>query len=135
MTFQAIRDGAPLRAAAVVGAFTDLDVLMKSDPETYKPLIAAIWPDFDAHRDEILTRRSAVRWAERFEVPLLIMHGGRDKGVDRSHTLALADRLEALGKPYRLIIFGGGNHVIARQHEERDRSVIEWFKEHMGASR
>src|SRR4051812_39375399 len=38
MTYQAIRDHVPLRAAATVGAFTDFDALVRSDPATYDPL-------------------------------------------------------------------------------------------------
>jgi len=64
-------------------------------------------------------------------VPLLILHGGRDESVSPTHALALATRLQALGKPYELVIRSGANHVLTEWREERDRDAIEWFLRRM----
>jgi acetyl esterase/lipase len=49
MTYQALRDGVPVRAAAVVGAFTDLDSLLAADPRS-RGAAAMIWPEFQRDR-------------------------------------------------------------------------------------
>jgi len=47
MTYQAIRNGYPLRAAAVYGAFTDLRGLLEAS-EKARGAAIAIWPDYAA---------------------------------------------------------------------------------------
>jgi dipeptidyl aminopeptidase/acylaminoacyl peptidase len=131
MTFQAIRDGFPVNAAAVIGAFTDLDELISSDPRQYLPLCEQIWPGFAAKREEIVKRRSALQWVERLNAPLLVMHGGQDRDVNPSHSLNLAQRLQRLGKTYELVIYAGDNHGLRRNQVERDRRAADWFKKHL----
>jgi dipeptidyl aminopeptidase/acylaminoacyl peptidase len=131
MTFQAIRNGFPLRAAATFGAFTDLDALMKSDPGLYEPLKKRIWPDFEARSEEILHKRSAIRWADKIDVPLLIMHGGNDRSVSPAQSLNLVQELQRLGKKYELLVYADDNHVLSRNQEDRDHRAIAWFKKHM----
>jgi dipeptidyl aminopeptidase/acylaminoacyl peptidase len=71
MTYLALRDGFPARAAAVWGAFTDLEPLLESGPQAkYAPMI---WPDLATRREEVIATRSAIRWAERIHAPLLIL--------------------------------------------------------------
>jgi dipeptidyl aminopeptidase/acylaminoacyl peptidase len=130
MTFQAIRDGYPLRAAAVWGAFTDLGALLAATPR-FREAAAQLWPDYPAKLDEIARRRSALAWADQLEVPLLIMHGGADKDVPPAQSLALAARLQALGKPYELIVRAGANHILSEWRAQRDALIVEWFRRHV----
>jgi dipeptidyl aminopeptidase/acylaminoacyl peptidase len=129
MTFQAIRDGSPLRAAAVFGAFTDLEAMLDSEPR-YQ-MAQSIWPDFETRREEIIQRRSAVKWAEEIDVPLLLMHGSADSDVDASHALNMAQRIQELGKTYELVIYGNDNHILSRNKDDRDRRAIAWFNKFM----
>jgi len=76
MVFQAIRDGFPARAAGTIGAFTDLGEITSS--ESGAATAKMIWPDFDQRKNEIISRRSAIRWPERLSIPLLLMHGSAD---------------------------------------------------------
>lgn len=126
MTYQAIRDGYPLRAAAVYGAFTDLRALLESSAES-RAAAPSIWPDFASNAEAISERRSALRWPEQLSTPLLIMHGGDDRTVSPSQSLALAARLEQLGKPYELVIRAGDNHVLSNWRVQRDAHAIDWF--------
>jgi len=130
MALQALRDGFPARAAAVYGAFTDLGALLAAQPDLER-VAAQIWPDFATARDGIVTRRSAVRWAEGIRVPLLIFHGGADGDVSPTHALELALRLQALDRPYELHVRAGAGHVLAEWREERDRLAAEWFRRHL----
>lgn len=129
MTYQAIREQYPMRAAAVYGGFADMAELTAPTGKFAKATLA-IWPDYAEKRDEINRRRSALEWPERFNVPVLIMHGGSDGDVPPSQSLRLAAKLQALGKPYELIIRSGANHVLTQWRSERDAQAIEWFNRH-----
>jgi dipeptidyl aminopeptidase/acylaminoacyl peptidase len=130
MVFQASRDRFSARAAAVFGAFTDLESFFREQPRAAE-MAPKIWPGYEKDGAAIRERRSAIRWAEKLDVPLLILHGGRDESVSPTHALALASRLQVLGKPYELVIRSGANHVLTEWREERDRHAVEWFRKHI----
>lgn len=130
MTLLAVKSGFPARAAATFGAFTDLGALMDAAPSRYEPLIKQIWPDFATRREEILRSRSAQAWPEALTVPLLLMHGGADRDVDPGQTLALATKLQQLGRPYELYVYAGDNHVLSAHRIERDTRAVAWFDSH-----
>jgi dipeptidyl aminopeptidase/acylaminoacyl peptidase len=129
MVFQAIRDGFPARAAATYGAFTDLDEITSSGPGA--ATAKQIFPDFEQRRDEIISRRSALRWPERLGIPLLLMHGSADSDVAPSQTLLLATRLAKMKKELGVIVFPGGNHRLQQHRIERDRQAIEFFRRYL----
>lgn len=131
MTYQAIREQYPMRAAAVYGGFTRIAELTAAGGR-FAAAAKMIWPDYAEKKEEIDRRRSAADWPERFSVPILIMHGGSDSDVAPSHALALATKLQQLGKTYELIIRSGANHVLTEWRKERDAHAIEWFRKHMG---
>ncbi|HEV7692346.1 MAG TPA: prolyl oligopeptidase family serine peptidase [Hyphomonadaceae bacterium] len=129
MALMALRDGFPARAAAVYGAITDMAPLI-AEGGIYRGLGPTVWPGFPANEAETGETRSAIRWADRINAPLLIMHGGADEDVAPANAIALADKLKALGKPYQLKIFEGETHVIPGKAAERDADAIAWFRVH-----
>ena len=132
MTYFAIKKNFPANAAAVYGAFTDLEALIKERPEVYRPqMLKQIWPDFDSRKDEIFRSRSANYWPESLGIPILIMHGGADWSVNPSHSLTIAQKLQSLGKTYELIVYAGDGHRLARNQEDRDRRAVAWFRKHI----
>ena len=130
MCMLALRDGFPARAAATIGAITDLAAYLQRDSRAAR-LVHTIWPDYDSRREEILFTRSASQWAEKLKRPILLMHGGADPQVDPLHSLKLAMRLQELGHPYGLTIFAGGDHNLNQFSAERDQQAIQWFKKHL----
>jgi dipeptidyl aminopeptidase/acylaminoacyl peptidase len=130
MVLQALRDGFRARAAAIVGAFTDLEQYAKEDPNV-EALGPRLFPDYETNRAAIIERRSALRWADRITAPLLIMHGGADTSVNPTHALQLASALQRSGKPYELAIVAGARHVLDPFEAERDERAIRWFRRHL----
>jgi dipeptidyl aminopeptidase/acylaminoacyl peptidase len=130
MTLQALRDGFPVRAAAVFGAFTDLDALLKEDPKAASAA-SQIWPDLASNRRAIVERRSALSWADRINTPLLVMHGADDTTVNPEHALRLASLLQRSGKKYELAIVAGARHVLQPFEAERDQRATQWFRRHL----
>lgn len=131
MTYQALREQYPMRAAAAYGGFTNIAELTRPGGK-FEKVALAIWPEYTEKKTEMDRRRSAIEWADKISVPLLIMHGGSDTDVAASHPLALAAKLQELGKTYELHIRSGANHVLTQWRHERDALAIEWFKRHLG---
>jgi dipeptidyl aminopeptidase/acylaminoacyl peptidase len=130
MVLQALRDGFPARAAAIVGVFTDLDQYLKEEPKA-AAIAPQIFPDYEKNRAAIMERRSAVRWADRIAAPLLVMHGGNDRTVSPTHALQLAAALQRTGKVYELAIVAGARHDLDPFEAERDERAIRWFQKHL----
>jgi len=129
MVYMALRDGFPARAAAVWGAFTDLEPLSAPGAPLEK-MALYVWPELATRREEIVRSRSAVYWAEKINTPVLIMHGGADEDMPVSQSQRLDAELTRLGKPHDLIVFEGQQHVIGGRGAERDAAAIAWFRKY-----
>jgi dipeptidyl aminopeptidase/acylaminoacyl peptidase len=132
MTYLAIRDGAAIRAAAVVGGVSDLPALAAYRPR-FLSLWSALWPDFERDGDARMAERSAIRWPERLDKPLLLLHGVADRRVPLDQSLRLAAALRGSGRPVELLVFPGDGHELARHSRERDDEVVGWFRSHVRA--
>lgn len=124
MVYMALRDGFPARAAAVWGAFTDLEPLLASGPQA--GAVQTIWPDV-AH-DELVRTRSALRWADRIDVPVLVMYGGADQDIPLSQSQRMDAELTRLGKTHDFIVYADQQHVIGGRGAERDAATVAWFR-------
>lgn len=132
MVYQALRDGFPARAAAVWGAFTDLETLIApGSPQAN--LAPQIWPDLQQNRAAIVERRSAMRWADRIRTPVLIMHGTADEDIPVEQSQRMAAELNRLGRTHRLLLFEGQQHGIGGRGADRDAAAIEWFRRFGGS--
>jgi dienelactone hydrolase len=126
MTLQAIRRGAPLRAAVIVGGPTDYLELAKD--AGFLEFARNNFPNFEARREEHLRSRSAVLWADQLNVPLLILQGAADPGLRPAQAMALAQKMDEAGKLYELIIYAKDDHPVSLNAEDRLRRTIDWFK-------
>jgi dienelactone hydrolase len=126
MTLQAIRCGAPIKAAAIVGAPTDYTQLAQNP--FFIQFARTTFPDFEARKEEHFKSRSAVLWADEINIPLLILQGGADAGVPPMQAMTLAQKLEERGKLYELVIYAKDEHPIFRNMEDRLNRTIDWFK-------
>ena len=127
MTLQAIRRGAPLRAAVVVGAPTDIALSFRENP-AIRDLARTNWAGGEARLEENMESRSPVRWAGKITTPVLIFQGGADPAVSPAHALELARKLDEAGNLYELIIYAKDDHFVTRNSEERLRKTVDWFK-------
>jgi dipeptidyl aminopeptidase/acylaminoacyl peptidase len=125
MVYMALRDGFPARAAAVWGAFTDLQALTEAGP--LANAARAIWPQFETNRDELYRTRSALRWVDMINSPVLVMHGGADGDIPLSQSQRMDAELTRLGKVHDFIVFEGQQHVIGGRGAERDAATVAWF--------
>lgn len=126
MTLQAIKRGAPIKAAAIVGAPTDVRARF-SDPSPLEEERATD-PNFDNKKEEHDASRSAILWVDKINIPLLIMQGGADPGVSPDSVMTFAQKLQAQGKVYELVIYAKDDHGVSENVEDRLRRTIDWFK-------
>jgi dipeptidyl aminopeptidase/acylaminoacyl peptidase len=121
----------PIKAAATIGAFSDLQELIDSHPQQYSlAMLSQFFPNYETRKSEIAKTRSSIFWPERLNVPLLIMHGGADS-LNPAQSLMLAQQLQKLGKVYELIIYAEDNHNLSKNQEDSNRRAISWFKRYM----
>jgi dipeptidyl aminopeptidase/acylaminoacyl peptidase len=131
MTFQILRDGFPARAAATVGAISDMGLYIQENPGL-EDVGRQIWSDYDGQKNMIVTQRSAVRWADKIHTPLLLLAGSEDESVNPQHSLDIASQLNKNNREYQLCIFSGGNHILSGDYlDRRDAEVLDWFRGHM----
>jgi dipeptidyl aminopeptidase/acylaminoacyl peptidase len=127
-TYLALKNGIPVRAAAVVSGEADLIASTKDRPEmmgVYRELI----PGYAQRGPEPLRERSVIAWPEKINVPILILHGTADWRTNpRDHALPLAEKLKALGKVYELIMYPQDSHGLPFNWRDRDQRIVAWFK-------
>jgi len=129
MTYLALKAGAPVRAAAVIGGPTDLADGLRHRPEM-EEVYRELMPQYASRRDELLRARSAVEWTDRLTVPLLILHGGADWRVWPGDALAVAQKLQSLGRPYELVIYAGDDHPLTNHRADASARMRAWFSQH-----
>jgi dipeptidyl aminopeptidase/acylaminoacyl peptidase len=130
--FLAVKKGIPVNAVAVNGALTDLPASAKERPGVAERVWRRLIPGFAEKTDEVLRERSAVHFADKINVPVLILQGGADwRSNAGSQALGLAGRLQSLGKTYELHVYAGDDHPLSINRLERERKIVEWFKRYM----
>ncbi len=130
MTYMAIREGADIRAAAVVGGVTDLTDLYKHSGDAFQNPLNR-WVGDPLLDEEEYIKRSAVEWSEKLKVPLLLMHGLGDRTVSPEQSQRLAEQLTRLGYEHRLVLIPGGSHYLYSHPDRRDQEILNWFAQYL----
>jgi dipeptidyl aminopeptidase/acylaminoacyl peptidase len=127
MTYLAIKHGAEIKAAAVVGGGTDMAQTYNEREEGMKRVIRKL---VGTDRTE-WEKRSAYYWPEKINVPILILHGEDDLRVNVSQAKKLADKLKEAGRIHKLVVFPGGDHGLYTHAVERDKEIFDWFERYL----
>ena len=134
MTYLAIKRGISVKAAAVIGAVTDVKAWVEERPEMglvngneYIDGFSKIWPDYEHRAEEHYQARSAVYWADQINVPVLILQSRTDRMVPVSQALRMAEALQEKGKVYALRIYERDGHALPLNRDDRNRMIIDWF--------
>ncbi|MBW3569626.1 MAG: prolyl oligopeptidase family serine peptidase [Gemmatimonadetes bacterium] len=130
MIYLALIRGMPARAAAVENAPSDVRRWAAQDTAVLRVLQQAN-SGFERTAEEHYRARSILEHLERIDTPLLIRHGSGNRRVPVSHTLELVERLEALGKTYKLVIYPNDDPDIQKNDPEDDRLAHEWLRTHL----
>ena len=132
MTYLALKRGVPVRAAAVIASPSDLEALGKYRPEfvdgdeTFDGW-AKVWPDYARRASEHYRERSAVYWADKITVPILILHSRQDRLLPVDHSLRMAQALQAADRTYGLHVYSNDGHSLPANRVDRNRHIVDWF--------
>jgi dipeptidyl aminopeptidase/acylaminoacyl peptidase len=131
MTYLALRSTSRFKAAVAGGGLTDLAQSIDERPEMEEHVYSELIPGWDdsTARAAAIEARSAVRWVDKLPAttPILILHGTADWRVSPTQALAMARALQAARRPYRLVMFEGGDHGLSEYRDEVGRLVGDWL--------
>lgn len=127
MTYLAIKNRAPIKAAVVVGGLTDLEQTYNEREDAMKRVIR----DLVGMDRKEWEKRSACYWPQEFNVPLLILHGEKDWRVKVSQAKKLSDLLKKEGKEHELVVFTDGDHGLNTHRPERNKRIFKWFEKYL----
>jgi dipeptidyl aminopeptidase/acylaminoacyl peptidase len=130
-TFLALKQGMKVSAVAVGGGLLDLVAEARRRPAVAARVWGELMPGYASRRDEVLRERSVMYWPERITAPVLILHGGGDWRASPAEALTLAQKLQAAGKPYELIVYANDDHAVSGNAADRNRRIVLWFRKHM----
>ncbi len=126
MTYLAIKSGAQIRAAAVVGGLTDI-VQIYREREDMRRVIE----DLVGNREQDWRDRSAYYFPEKINVPVLILHGEDDLQVNVTQAKKFSEKLFEFGKECEIQIFPKGDHGLNTHRSERNTKILKFFAKHM----
>jgi dipeptidyl aminopeptidase/acylaminoacyl peptidase len=135
MTYLALKNKVPVKAAAVVAGPSDLEPLgaYRSDflnGDAGCDGWSKVWPDSEHRKAEYYRVRSAVAWANQIDTPVLILHSRTDTKVPVSQAFAIAEKLQENKKEYELVIYGKDGHSLPLNRTDRNQHIIRWFHAH-----
>jgi dipeptidyl aminopeptidase/acylaminoacyl peptidase len=133
MSFMTARRTNRIKAMAVIGGVSDLKADLRNRPEMEQVYVALI-PGYVANKDKVLAERSVLGWAQEMPatMPLLILHGEDDDRVDLSNAIRLHRRLDQLGRPNKLVVYPGDDHMLSKHRNDARTEVMRWFRAAMG---
>lgn len=130
MTYLAIKEQMDIKAAAVIGGVTDLFANYEYRGTGMKQVLETLVGSPETDKDEYI-KRSAVYWADKIDVPILILHGEEDDRVSIQEPEALAEKLNEHDKEYKYISYPNGNHGLDTHRMLADKEIKIWFENNL----
>ncbi|ACA84826.1 alpha/beta hydrolase family protein [Shewanella woodyi] len=105
----AVKQQDVFRCAASFAGVSDLEYIVRKAKRftNYKVVKKQIGDDSD-----MLEQKSPVNFAKEINIPLLLIHGDKDRVVDVYHSREMFEELEDLGKVVEYIELENGNHYL-----------------------
>jgi dipeptidyl aminopeptidase/acylaminoacyl peptidase len=124
MTYLSIKKGIDIKAAAVIGAPTNL--LRRPLAFPMESVLAELVGDFTEKRSEYCDR-SALLWPDKINTPILIQHGDADLRVNYEDAEELVELLKKNNSEHKFILYKDGDHALNKYEKDRDREIFDWF--------
>lgn len=123
MTYLALKEQPSIKAAVVMSGIADLFALAQERPEMETQVFNELIPHLPEKREDEYKKRSAIFWAEKINVPLLVLHGIKDWRVNINQTYALVDKLKLLQKKHLFISYESDHRIT----DKMIKDVIDWL--------
>lgn len=128
MTYMAARQLPELKSLIIWAGQSDLEQAL-----TFRPAMENVYkariPQYSQNKQQALQQRSAIHWVNEIssDMPILLLHGDKDKRVNVSHAQSMADRLKALNHPHQLTIYENGSHSLKKHSKQVMTEIIQWL--------
>lgn len=131
-TYHCLMKEPRIKAAVIAGGVSD--ALRSHRHEAFDTHVyPRALPGYKEDKPAALLRISAYHWASMLpeKTPVLLLHGGKDQRVKPEQALFMAEKFEALGRPYQLLILQNATHSLIEEVGEMRRQVDTWFDRHL----
>lgn len=129
MTYLTAKQVPNVKSIAVWAGLSDLEQSLSERPEMERVFKARI-PHYHSEKQTQLQARSVMYWLDELpkDLPILLLHGDKDKRVNVNQSIRLAKALEGKNAQVELKIFEGADHGLRPYREEALTTVADWFK-------
>ena len=128
MTLRALAEGADVSAAVSIAGLADLFI---GGEEDWRGFLKYLPEDEQQNPEAMLKKRSGAYWAEKIQVPLLLLHGDGDDIVVHAHSERMAEALAEHRDDHALHIYPDGNHALVRDWADVLKRCSEWMDQHV----
>jgi len=131
-TWLAAKQWPELDALVIVAGVTDLEAQLQERPDM-ENVYKARMPDYASNKTAALQQRSVSHFLPqiRADLPVLIVHGDKDKQVDVRNAHQIAQLLSARKQPHQLLIVPGGDHSLHRQMPELRQQMDQFIRQQL----
>lgn len=128
MTYMVCKEDNRIRAAVSGAGVSDLVQVYNEREDRMKDVYKLYIGGSPEELPEEYKIRSAINWADKIKVPLLLKHGTEDDRVSVNQSKKLAEELEKYGKEYKLVIYEGAGHELKGTNNFLES--IKWFEKY-----
>lgn len=128
MAYLASKATDKIDAIAVIGAPTDMFLLIKNRPGMYTNVTLPLIGDTITMKEEYI-KRSPIYWYDQINEPTLILHGSEDKRVNVLQANKIIKLMQKNHQKIKYKIFENGNHELSNIDDEIiDKYILDWFE-------
>lgn len=123
-----------LKTQIAIAGNSDAEKALLWRPKMEKVYKARV-PNFDKNRIFELESRSVIKWLDEIpsNMPILLLHGDKDKRVNVEQSKSLAAQLEVRKHPHKLVIYPNDNHGLLLHRKEMTQEIISWLKNNLSS--
>lgn len=131
MNYLVMKSGLSFSAVAVHAGISDAFLSVKNRPRLEERVHKRLIPNYTGNKEKELSKRSVIKWIEKINSPLLLIHGDADWRVNIKHSQMLHKALLDKGHPVSFKIFKGANHSL-KGYEKQEMEVLHsWFSKYL----
>ena len=119
-----------IKVAVIVSGSADLFFQAKKQPDMLNGVFIPLIGGTPEQLPQEYERRSAVRWANDINVPILLQHGDQDVHVYIDEANEMAAELQKYGKNYKYIIYPGRGHDLIDTGPSYD-DELAWLRKYL----
>lgn len=133
MSYLAAANMPELKALIVEAGVVDLEAHITFRPGMEKNVFRRYMPNYETEKTALLSARSVLHWLDKLppQLPILLVHGNRDKRVEVEQAQALAKALVEKGHPHKLVLYPEADHELTPNRAEADAQTAAWLKQYL----